>query len=499
MLGHLSRESLAEVLRTLHLSGRSGQLSLRREQEERQVFLDAGEIVHVASSDPGDRIGQFLLARKIIGPEEYARALTEASQGLLFGQALVGRGVLTPADLEAQLLQFRAWLLARFLPWTDGAYIFQEGGAPVPPAIALATPYANLFLRAARQMGDPVLLLRHVGGEEQLVGFTTNPRLLFQNFALAPEEFYVISRIEGILTVREVLALTPLPRVKVLQMLYALIAAGVLETYDRARALEVQLNRGVSAAVLNLTVESGPAKAPAAGGRLTDQQQWHRDFVLKLQSRASQGDHYALFDLAKGATQQDIHARFLEYSKLVHPDNAFQPHLADLRPVMQGLLPHLEAAFSTLAESRTRAIYDRMGPAEGPADRETVQRKVLQQEIVQKNLEKAKEYMEQEDWHSAFQLLRDACRFDPDNPEVLLPLARVEMKNPLWARQAAERLASHLQGHPMLEEGWTLLAEIYLSLNLPLRARASAEKALEINPKNAGAEELLRSIPKEAR
>ena len=497
MLGHLSRESLAEVLRSLHLAARSGHLSLKRDAEDRQVFLDAGEIVHIASSNPDDRIGQFLLARGIIGPEDLSRALDGARQGSVLGRALVELGVLSPGDLDDQIFQFRAWLLSRMLPWTEGAYIFQDGNAPVPAAIALPAPYANLFLKAARQIDDAPGLLQQVGGEGQLVGFSTNPRLLFQNFALTPDEFFVISRIQGILSVHEILALTPLPRLKVLQMLFALTASGVLESYDRAGALEVQFNRGVSAAALNLTVEAAPKRGSAPEAGLTEQQRWHRDFILKLQSRASQRDHYALFDLAKGATQQDIHARFLEYSKLAHPDNAFQPHLADLRPVMQNLFPLIEQAFSTLVESRTRSIYDKMAAGQGAGDQETVKRKLMQQEIVKANMERAKEYMDLEDWHSAFQLLRDAHRFDPENSELVLLLARVEMKNPLWVRQAAERLAGHLQGHPVLEEGWILLAEIYSALNLPLRARASLERALEINPKNPRTEQMLRAAPKE--
>lgn len=497
MLGHLSRESLAEILRSLHLAARSGQLSIKRESEERQVFLEGGEIIHIASSHPDDRIGQFLLGRKVIGPDDFARALDEARQGTLFGQALVGRGALNASELAEQILHFRAWLLSRVLPWSEGAYIFQDGEALVPPAIALPAPYANLFLKAARQLGDEAFLLRFAGGDAQLVGFTTNPRFLFQNFALTPEEFFVISRIQGILTIREILTLTPLPRLKVLQMLYALTASGVLESYDRAGALEVQFNRGVSASALNLTVEAAPVRGEAPASTLTEQQRWHREFILKLKDRAAGGDFYALFDLAKGATQQDIHARFLEYSKFVHPDNAYRAHLADLRQLMNDLLPLLERAFNTLVESRTRAIYDKMGASQRADDQETVQRKLLQQEIVKANLEKAREYVDQEDWHSAFQLLRDAHRFDPENSDIVLLMAGVEMKNPLWVRPAAERLAAHLQNHPVLEEGWLLLAEIYQLLNLPLRARASLERALDINPKNARTAEMLRAAQKE--
>ena len=194
---------------------------------------------------------------------------------------------------------------------------------------------------------------------------------------------------------------------------------------------------------------------------------------------------------------QDIHARYLEYSKLLHPDNAFKPHLADLKPLLHELSGRLDQAYETLSQSDKRSMYDKVGPVRAGRNSDFVKRKLLQQEISKRNFEKAKLYLEREDWHSAYRLLKEANQFDPANAEVLIALCRVEIRNPNWVRQASERLSAYLKDYPASEDGWLALAETCIAQNLPLRAVSHLEKVLEINPRHERARGLMRTIEKE--
>jgi hypothetical protein len=89
----------AGVLSTIHDAKRSGLVLFRQRQHEKQIYLDAGEVIFASSNQAVDRLGECLLRSGAITLEELREAEREFKPGDRFGRALVERGVLTPRAL----------------------------------------------------------------------------------------------------------------------------------------------------------------------------------------------------------------------------------------------------------------------------------------------------------------------------------------------------------------------------------------------------------------
>ena len=496
MQGPVTPKPLFHMLRELHFSGKSGLVALQKGGLDRRIFLNKGDIVLLSSNRPGERMGEFLFSEGYITREILDQALLESSHGGLFGQFLVTEGHLEPEDLQEALIRFQTFLLSRFLIEADWICGFTEGDPNVPPPIAYTIPFADLFLCASRLIPNTQELLRQLGGEEQRLEYSRDPRYLFQQFTLAPEEYYIVSRIQGTPSVREVLTTSAMEKEKCLRLLYALAGVGILSTRERSPAPERPTGPVISPGTLNVNIHTpGP---PAQGEAFrTQEQEFHRDFILKMNKKKASGNYYDLFDVAPGATMQDIRTRYLEYSKFLHPDNVFKPYLADLKPVLVELSTLVAQAFETLSRTDGRSRHDSEMHRTMERDQQEMPRRPHPGESAAKPSPAAGKIGPQEDWASAFQALKDALQSDPNNPEILLALCRSELRNPKVIPQMTPRLAEYMQKHPAFEEGWILLAESYMARSQPSRAASCLQTILRLNPAHQRAREMLRMIEQE--
>ena len=78
--GTIHPTSLPSLLYSVCDTKETGQLLLRREKAEKNVYLKGGRIIFSSSSNREDRLGQFLLRQGVTGVEQLYRA-TEASSG----------------------------------------------------------------------------------------------------------------------------------------------------------------------------------------------------------------------------------------------------------------------------------------------------------------------------------------------------------------------------------------------------------------------------------
>jgi tetratricopeptide (TPR) repeat protein len=97
------------------------------------------------------------------------------------------------------------------------------------------------------------------------------------------------------------------------------------------------------------------------------------------------------------------------------------------------------------------------------------------------------------DLGGALPLLEEAVRFDPQ-PETLLTLARLELKNPMWGQRALSHLRLAVTLDPQLTAAWLELARFWLHRRQIQKAKACVEKVLEYDPANSEALALSRQM-----
>lgn len=492
MLGSISLKPLPFVLKEIHEELKSGELVLKNKNEHRQIYFLNGNIAHISSSHYLDKLGIFLVKENIIDEIKLKEALNLYREGVLFGEFLVSLKILNPELLEESLKSYQAYLLSKILFWDDGAFIFMEKQFQQDKRF-LDINFANFLIRASRFLNDEIILRKFFGEERHFLCFSSNPLNLLQNLNLNSEEYYVLSRISGIISIQELINISSVPKIKVLQIVFALAVSGVLDLLKREEAMEKQIEIGtVSTEILNIALE---AKKDFEE-KLPEKIKTKREFIEGLMKKANEEDYYKLFNLSPGATIQDIYQRYLEYMKMVHPDNSFEPGLKDLREAMIELSQILTKGYKILCNPNTKTVYDSIYKESELSTKEIFSRKLIQREIAKKNYLKAKEYVDREDFHSALKLLEEAHRFDPENSEILLSLVNIEVKNPNWIKRASDRLVEYLKDKPDFEEGWLILSTLYLSRGMVHKAKMCVQKVIEMNENNEKAKNILNELQK---
>src|SRR4029079_18008344 len=98
----------------------------------------------------------------------------------------------------------------------------------------------------------------------------------------------------------------------------------------------------------------------------------------------------------------------------------------------------MKKAYESLSDAESRALYDQSLDAapppllvtEGTSDDPEMRKKIAAQ-----NFRRARQLIEEKDYHPAVEMLREAVRFVPDQADYRYVLSQVELKNPNWIAQ----------------------------------------------------------------
>jgi hypothetical protein len=220
------------VLRRLYVGRRTGSLTFVREDERRGVHFRRGNIVNADTNVRDDRLGAVLVRSGRLAEADRRRAEGFAIRDRKrFGAVLVDLGLLDRPGLEEALALHVDTVLSKVFAWTDGRYEFRHyeelplGGAEV----TLRVSTGDLILQAARSVQDPDVVRYNLGDLDRVLVASSDPLLRFQRIRLAPLDGYVMSRVDGVLSAREIVQLIPSPARDVERSLFGLLSTGIVE------------------------------------------------------------------------------------------------------------------------------------------------------------------------------------------------------------------------------------------------------------------------------
>jgi curved DNA-binding protein CbpA len=232
MKGTLSEGVIPGLLRELYVGRRSGHLHFSRGAERRSVRFNKGSIVHGDTNVEEDRLGEMLVRQGILGEVDLQRAtdIVRREKARL-GEVLIDLGVLDNQQLAQALASHAREVLQKVFAWSDGEYSFEEEGprTRTEEDVVVTLSTGEIILEAVRSVKDPDVVRYALGDIDRIVGLSTDPLLRFQKITLTPADGYLLSRVDGTLSAREVIQLAPFPAEEAQACLFGLLCTGVVE------------------------------------------------------------------------------------------------------------------------------------------------------------------------------------------------------------------------------------------------------------------------------
>jgi tetratricopeptide (TPR) repeat protein len=261
--GRLSEGAVPGLLRELYVGRRSGMLSFERGSEQRGVRFRTGHIIHADTNVREDRMGEVMVRHGRLSAQDLKRALGFAVRdGRRLGAVLLEQGLLTSEQLDDALALHVHEILSKVFTWRDGSYRFSEEAevGPLPDDITLKVSTGGLILEAARSVADADVVRYCLGDIDRVLGLASDPLLRFQRVNLTPTDGFVLSRVDGTLSARKLVAMIPLPAEEVHRSLFGLLSTAMIEYVSGQDTPRLPVGMPVEAAA------PSPAASPAAVG-----------------------------------------------------------------------------------------------------------------------------------------------------------------------------------------------------------------------------------------
>jgi tetratricopeptide (TPR) repeat protein len=543
---------LFQMMRDIFVRAKSGHLHFTHGKERRSLYFVRGLILYGTSDVEGEHLGNTLVRYGLMSQADLERATPSVLRDRKrLGQVMEELGILDKPGLEEAVALHVRDLLFNVLDRGAGAFGFEEmpeddGNAGL---VAQIRP-GQMILEAARRLQAPEIMKQVLGDLDRPLGMSSHPLLGVQKLTLSPIDGFLLSRIDGVMTAREIFQITPLPEEDVERSLFALLCTGTVEYVPktatwRARAA-AQQGTGTPSPPAPAAATPAPEPAPAtppqtptsksdAGKSLkeeADREEARRNLearrreIVEAFERLQGRDHFELLGIERKATENEVKEAYFRLARKFHPDSPLDPALADLKPKRENVFLRMAAAYETLRNPQSRAQYERMveprsprrsqqeapaaaapgppaavsPPPPGPtAEAETGER---QRNDAQRAVPIAIRLIKEEKYWDAIQALEPALPLLEGGMRLKarVLLARAYLKNPNWVRQAESTLREALREKPDLAEAHVVLGHVYRANNLRSRALASYRKALELDASNeeAHAEIAALGVPDEA-
>ncbi|HXV62069.1 MAG TPA: DUF4388 domain-containing protein [Vicinamibacteria bacterium] len=227
--GSLSESSLPELLASISRSKETGILNFHDAGRWKAIYFKEGRIIYAMSNAQDDRLGEFLLKSGKITVRQLLEASKLIQHDKKLGAVLVDQSIITPDDLFVAIHRHAEAIVYSLFEWTRGEYEFVIKDLSAEGPMVLDLDSGNVVLEGIRRLNDFTRIYAGVGPLESVLRPADSSEGQVHRINLDEDESQVLSLVNGRLSVEQILAMSYLPNFETLRILFALVAAGVLE------------------------------------------------------------------------------------------------------------------------------------------------------------------------------------------------------------------------------------------------------------------------------
>ena len=397
---------LFRLLREVYVGGKSGHLHLAVDGERKSLRVRRGQIVHGSSDTAGEHLGDVLVRYGLISQEDLDRALAIVlRERRRLGAVLMDLGLLDRSRVEEAVGIHAREILFNGIGRPGISCSFEElAESLLETDLVCPLSTGQLILEATRRILDPDLVRTVLGDLGRVLVLSADPVLRAQKITLTPADGFVLSRVDGRSSARDVLALIPQPAEEAERSLFSLLCTGIVGYQQDATSTS---RRRIASPLSSVTPPPRPAVTPSAAAftgraastplpaapldsasrvappapvaevpaerpaRVARDAEEIRSLILETHARLRR-DHFEVLGLERTATEAEVREAYAGFARILHPD-VCRDGLEDLREERDAVFIRLTAAYEVLRDPASRAAYERAyEPSKLPSPRPRV-------------------------------------------------------------------------------------------------------------------------------
>jgi preprotein translocase subunit YajC len=471
----LTGKPLAEVVATFNREGFTGTLAAFAGGVERFFLFVEGELRASRSSAEQEKLGSWLVRCGHLSKEQKSELLQDlkSSGAPSFGHLVVGNEIIDQPTLDQRLQELAVEIIKRAaaestpeISYYDG----HEGPLPWDTLPDLGTP--QVVLEIAREQPDQRAKQEAVGALGQVLVATKKLDDLYMEFNLQPNEAFLLSRLDGRMSIRDAAISCGLPEETAVAVIYALKTAGLVGPRE--------------AVADGPPPDTGKAEPAVEVPSYTRSEQEEREQITGLAAQVMSMDHYQALGIEPDADSNAIRRGWASRQNAFQPRRARLRHLRDLEEELAAIYERAESAYEVLSAPALRQRYDHIRRSLTEADsleqaRQQKRQAQARQELVEANLRRADELIRHGEIYTAIELLESALEIRPE-AETLLKLGRLLATRPKLVRRALDTFRQAVDLDPGCVEAWLEVAKIWRQRGREERVRKALERALAADP-----------------
>jgi serine/threonine protein kinase len=222
---------LFRLLRAIYVGARSGHLHFSHAHGRRILRILKGQILHGSSDVAGEHLGDVLVRYGLLTQADVDQALDRVlRERARLGVVLIEMGRIERAQLEEAVGLHAREILFSVLDQPGVAVSFEELSEDVLETdLVCRMSMGEVILEATRRVQDPELVRRGLGDQSRVLMLSSNPVLRSQRITFTPTDGFILSRVDGTMSMREVLSLVPVPIEDAERSLFGLLCTGTVD------------------------------------------------------------------------------------------------------------------------------------------------------------------------------------------------------------------------------------------------------------------------------
>lgn len=218
----IANTPLPEILITVHRYKAPGMVECRRGNEQKEIYLDRGQIIFATSNQVRDSLGDKLLRDGKITQEQYDESVRLLlSTGKRQGTILTEMDVIASDDLFAALREQILDVVWSVFTWDAGAVSFTPGRHKQQEFVKIDIPIPQAVLQGVRRVPDPKPLVARLGTKTTILVRTEKE---LEDLVLDDDERRLLDACDGKSALVDLISLAPLSAANNARILYAFVA-----------------------------------------------------------------------------------------------------------------------------------------------------------------------------------------------------------------------------------------------------------------------------------